>query len=201
MLIQSGAPSCRAAMCPQASGTAAQLAWATACIGGRKTAYGLPTCRRTLAKRTCGRVYSSATLCWRLEPRLHNTVHQLLPAISLRAHMSAVVHKPGRRSCHRNCSVHSVPYPASTSLTTEKLAKPAALHSSISCTSAIGGTAALLSRDLPVSAPHEQDLFSAFGPVSRKYVAYDRETGQHRGFAFVNFLYRRCLLPRDPLFT
>jgi len=41
--------------------------------------------------------------------------------------------------------------------------------------------------------PSVQELFSAFGPVSRIYVAYDRVTGQHRGFAFVNFLYRRHL--------
>ena len=47
----------------------------------------------------------------------------------------------------------------------------------------------------PVRPPSVQDLFSAFGPVSRIYVAYDRETGEHRGFAFVNFLYRQPLAP------
>lgn len=35
-----------------------------------------------------------------------------------------------------------------------------------------------------------RDLFTPFGPVSRVYVAYDRETGESRGFAFVNFMYR-----------
>jgi translation initiation factor 3 subunit G len=42
-----------------------------------------------------------------------------------------------------------------------------------------------------------QELFSAFGPISRIYIAYDRETGESRGFAFVNFVYRyrrRCWL-------
>lgn len=41
-------------------------------------------------------------------------------------------------------------------------------------------TAALLCR---------QDLFSPFGPISRIYIAYDRDTGEARGFAFVNFVY------------
>ena len=33
-------------------------------------------------------------------------------------------------------------------------------------------------------------LFSPFGDVSRVYVAKDRETQEHRGFAFVNFRHR-----------
>lgn len=40
-----------------------------------------------------------------------------------------------------------------------------------------------------------QELFSAFGPISRIYIAYDRETGESRGFAFVNFVYRCCSFP------
>jgi RNA recognition motif-containing protein len=35
-----------------------------------------------------------------------------------------------------------------------------------------------------------QELFSPFGPISRIYIAYDRETGEARGFAFVNFMYK-----------
>ena len=35
-----------------------------------------------------------------------------------------------------------------------------------------------------------QDLFSPFGNISRIYIAYDRETGENRGFAFVNFVFR-----------
>eukprot|EP00891_Asterochloris_glomerata_P001492 jgi/Astpho2/1492/Aster-05376 len=35
-----------------------------------------------------------------------------------------------------------------------------------------------------------RDLFSPFGPISRVYIAYDRDTGENRGFAFVNFVYR-----------
>ena len=35
-----------------------------------------------------------------------------------------------------------------------------------------------------------QELFARFGPISRIYIAYDRETGESRGFAFVNFTYR-----------
>lgn len=35
-----------------------------------------------------------------------------------------------------------------------------------------------------------RELFAAFGPISRIYIAYDRETGESRGFAFVNFVYR-----------
>ncbi|TMW62859.1 hypothetical protein Poli38472_005477 [Pythium oligandrum] len=35
-----------------------------------------------------------------------------------------------------------------------------------------------------------KDLFRAFGPVSRVYLAKDRETFQSRGFAFVSFVYR-----------
>lgn len=39
----------------------------------------------------------------------------------------------------------------------------------------------------------EQDLFElfgAFGPVQRIFIAKDRETGESRGFAFVNFIHR-----------
>ena len=39
----------------------------------------------------------------------------------------------------------------------------------------------------------EQDLqllFRPFGPISRIYVAFDRDTGESRGFAFINFMYR-----------
>lgn len=35
-----------------------------------------------------------------------------------------------------------------------------------------------------------RDLFSPFGNISRIYIAYDRETGENRGFAFVNFVFR-----------
>jgi translation initiation factor 3 subunit G len=35
-----------------------------------------------------------------------------------------------------------------------------------------------------------KDLFRAFGPVARVYLAKDRETFQSRGFAFVSFMYR-----------
>ncbi|CAI5948446.1 unnamed protein product [Closterium sp. NIES-65] len=35
-----------------------------------------------------------------------------------------------------------------------------------------------------------QELFGPFGPVSRIYVAFDRETGLSRGFAFINFINR-----------
>ena len=35
-----------------------------------------------------------------------------------------------------------------------------------------------------------QELFSPFGQISRVYIAYDRETGENRGFGFVNFLHR-----------
>ena len=35
-----------------------------------------------------------------------------------------------------------------------------------------------------------QDLFSPFGLISRIYIAYDRETGESRGFAFVNFVHK-----------
>ncbi|KAG2788395.1 hypothetical protein JG687_00009405 [Phytophthora cactorum] len=35
-----------------------------------------------------------------------------------------------------------------------------------------------------------KELFRAFGPVSRVYLAKDRETFQSRGFAFVSFMYR-----------
>merc|ERR1712060_811908 len=36
-----------------------------------------------------------------------------------------------------------------------------------------------------------QKLFRPFGPISRIYVAFDRETGESRGFAFVNFMERK----------
>ncbi len=36
----------------------------------------------------------------------------------------------------------------------------------------------------------DQDLFSPFGLISRIYIAYDRETGESRGFAFVNFVHK-----------
>ena len=39
------------------------------------------------------------------------------------------------------------------------------------------------------SSACRQDLFSPFGPISRIYIAYDRDTGEARGFAFVNFVY------------
>ncbi|KAK9815263.1 hypothetical protein WJX72_000878 [[Myrmecia] bisecta] len=35
-----------------------------------------------------------------------------------------------------------------------------------------------------------RELFSPFGSISRIYIAYDRETGENRGFAFVNFMYK-----------
>jgi translation initiation factor 3 subunit G len=35
-----------------------------------------------------------------------------------------------------------------------------------------------------------KELFRSFGPVSRVYLAMDRETFQSRGFAFVSFVYR-----------
>lgn len=35
-----------------------------------------------------------------------------------------------------------------------------------------------------------QELFGPFGPISRIYVAFDRETGASRGFAFINFVNR-----------
>lgn len=34
------------------------------------------------------------------------------------------------------------------------------------------------------------DLFRPFGQISRTYIAYDRETGESRGFAFINFVNR-----------
>ena len=36
-----------------------------------------------------------------------------------------------------------------------------------------------------------QELFAPFGSISRIYIAYDRETGESRGFAFVNFVNRQ----------
>eukprot|EP00967_Tisochrysis_lutea_P000158 scaffold208_cov15-Tisochrysis_lutea.AAC.1 len=38
-----------------------------------------------------------------------------------------------------------------------------------------------------------QELFRPFGPVSRVFVAVDRATGENRGFAFVNYVYRCAL--------
>ena len=35
-----------------------------------------------------------------------------------------------------------------------------------------------------------QELFAPFGPIHRIYVAFDRETGLSRGFAFINFVSR-----------
>jgi translation initiation factor 3 subunit G len=35
-----------------------------------------------------------------------------------------------------------------------------------------------------------QELFQPFGQISRIYIAYDRETGESRGFAFVNFVHK-----------
>jgi translation initiation factor 3 subunit G len=35
-----------------------------------------------------------------------------------------------------------------------------------------------------------QELFRPFGSVTRVYVAFNRETGESRGFAFVNFANR-----------
>lgn len=39
-----------------------------------------------------------------------------------------------------------------------------------------------------------QELFGAFGPISRVYVAFDRETGLSRGFAFINYVNREDAL-------
>jgi translation initiation factor 3 subunit G len=38
--------------------------------------------------------------------------------------------------------------------------------------------------------PDLLELFRAFGPVSRVYVAVDQKTGDSRGFGFVNFVHR-----------
>ncbi|KAK3283023.1 hypothetical protein CYMTET_9263 [Cymbomonas tetramitiformis] len=38
--------------------------------------------------------------------------------------------------------------------------------------------------------PDLQELFRPFGPISRIYVAYDRDTQESRGFAFINFVNR-----------
>ena len=35
-----------------------------------------------------------------------------------------------------------------------------------------------------------RDLFAPFGQVTRVYIAVDRETGESRGFGFVNFMFR-----------
>lgn len=35
-----------------------------------------------------------------------------------------------------------------------------------------------------------QELFRPFGPISRVFLAVDRETGENRGFAFVNYHHR-----------
>jgi len=45
-----------------------------------------------------------------------------------------------------------------------------------------------LSEDVTEDDLHE--LFGAFGPVQRVFLAKDRETGESRGFAFVNFMHR-----------
>lgn len=44
-----------------------------------------------------------------------------------------------------------------------------------------------------------QELFAPFGPISRIYVAFDRETGLSRGFAFINFVNRWVLGLGSPL--
>lgn len=38
--------------------------------------------------------------------------------------------------------------------------------------------------------PDLQELFRPFGHISRTYIAYDRETHESRGFAFINFVSR-----------
>lgn len=38
--------------------------------------------------------------------------------------------------------------------------------------------------------PELQVLFRPFGQITRIYVATDRETGESRGFAFINFMRR-----------
>ncbi|EFN55086.1 hypothetical protein CHLNCDRAFT_24218 [Chlorella variabilis] len=38
------------------------------------------------------------------------------------------------------------------------------------------------------------DLFGPFGPIQRIFVAKDRETGESRGFAFINFIHREDAL-------
>lgn len=60
----------------------------------------------------------------------------------------------------------------------------------------------------PHFAPPLQELFRPFGPISRVFLAVDRTTGENRGFAFVNYIYREdaerairnlnggCLLPQ-----
>ncbi len=40
-----------------------------------------------------------------------------------------------------------------------------------------------------------QELFRPFGPVSRIFLAVDKNTGENRGFAFVNYVHR-CVLVR-----
>ena len=35
-----------------------------------------------------------------------------------------------------------------------------------------------------------RDLFAPFGQITRVYIAVDRETGESRGFGFVNFMFR-----------
>ncbi|GBF87589.1 eukaryotic translation initiation factor 3 subunit G [Raphidocelis subcapitata] len=41
-----------------------------------------------------------------------------------------------------------------------------------------------------VSEADLQELFRPFGPISRVFLAVDRTTGENRGFAFVNYVYR-----------
>jgi translation initiation factor 3 subunit G len=50
--------------------------------------------------------------------------------------------------------------------------------------------AALLSNPELHAVSSTQELFQPFGQISRIYIAYDRETGESRGFAFVNFVHR-----------
>lgn len=41
-----------------------------------------------------------------------------------------------------------------------------------------------------VSEADLQELFRPFGPISRVFLAVDRTTGENRGFAFVNYVYK-----------
>ena len=54
----------------------------------------------------------------------------------------------------------------------------------------IGSAEAALDINCGVPRRAAQDLFSPFGLISRIYIAYDRETGESRGFAFVNFVHK-----------
>lgn len=44
--------------------------------------------------------------------------------------------------------------------------------------------------NVPGLFPDLQELFRPFGHVSRVFLAVDRETGENRGFAFVNYVHR-----------